>query len=641
MAENKVEPIPLPGGALTKEVIQGATLGFGEEAMAGARSMFPGQPSYKESVEAERQQLREFESKSPLGAMAGQFAGAVIPAVATMGMSEVPAAMEVGGNLALSALKKYAPGFLEKMPEFLKSGISGVETGIKAGIGGSEGKDTTGEAIAGGFIGGATGAAGRIAIDAAAPAFRNLFGSPSAAAAKKISEALEADKTTPEDLIKKLHESSKSGAPLTLSDVGGENLRAVMRVATNVPGEARDISTRFLNDRQAEQFARINKDVEETMLGTKAADVSALKRSLDKVRKDASAPLYEQANKVKIQNTEELADLLNRMPSNVLDYGRRIYKTEGVPIPKLPGKIEDVVASTILDKDGNIIKTKIKTEPNDFRIYDLIKRGLDNAIEDQQDKVTKTFTDYGRSLIDLKQNYLQYLDKANPPYGAARELWAGPTRAQRLLDKGRQLFNSDPSALSYEMSKLTPGEKQYFRLGAAQAVKEAISGSKDMADKAGKIFSSERNRELLKPAFPTRESFDEFSRRMETENKMTRSRNFLLPTAGSKTAGLGVDVAEIGGEAERGALSALMSGGLGGAALALAPGAYGKVTGMTPQVASSLQKSLLTPGVDTKGFANQLAAARKASDLARQRQGQAAKALTVPLAMPGATEQYK
>ena len=641
MAENKVDPIPLPGGALTKEAIQGATLGFGEEAMAGVRSVIPGQPSYKESVEAERQQLREFEAKSPGGAMAAQFGGALIPSIATAGMAEVPVAIEVGGNLALSALKKYAPGFLEKMPEFLKSTVSGVETGVKAGIGGSEGKDTTGEAVAGGLIGGAASGVGRIVVDAAAPAFRNLFGQPSATAARKIANALEADKTTPEDLIKKLHESSKSGAPVTLSDVGGENLRAVMRVATNVPGEARDVSTRFLNDRQAEQFARINTDVEETMLGTKSADVNALKRGLDKLRKEASAPLYDQANKVKIDNTEELAALLNRMPSNVLDYGRRIYKTEGVAIPKLPGKIEEVVSSNILDKNGNIIQTKIKTDPNDFRIYDLIKRGLDNAIEDQQDKVTGRFTDYGRSLIDLKQNYLQYLDTANKSYGAARELWAGPTNAQRLLDKGRRLFASDPSAISYEMSKMTPSETQYFRLGAAQAVKEAIAGTRDMADKAGKIFASQRNRELLKPAFPTKESFDEFSRRMETENSMSRSRNYLLPSSGSKTAGLGVDIAEIGGEAERGALPSLLRGDLGGAALALAPGVYGKTTGMTPEVASALQQSLLTPGVNTKAFAEQLAAARKASDVARKRQATTAKALTVPLAIPGATEQYK
>ena len=68
---------------------------------------------------------------------------------------------------------------------------------------------------------------------------------------------------------------------------------------------------------------------------------------------------------------------------------------------------------------------------------------------------------------------------------------------------------------------------------------------------------------------------------------------------------------------------------------------YGKTTGMTPEVAASLQKSLLSPMVDKDSFVKQIAAARQASDLARRRQAAGAKALTVPLTIPGATEQNR
>ena len=77
-----------------------------------------------------------------------------MPAVATMGMAEVPAALEVGGNLALTALKKYAPEFSARLPGFLKSTITGVETGMKAGAGGAEKtEDIPSEMAKGGVVG--------------------------------------------------------------------------------------------------------------------------------------------------------------------------------------------------------------------------------------------------------------------------------------------------------------------------------------------------------------------------------------------------------------------------------------------------------------------------------------------------------
>ena len=69
--DNK-EVKPIPGGPVLKEALQGATLGFGEEALAGLRSMIPGQPSYPEVVKAEREELRKFESESPGGATTAQ-----------------------------------------------------------------------------------------------------------------------------------------------------------------------------------------------------------------------------------------------------------------------------------------------------------------------------------------------------------------------------------------------------------------------------------------------------------------------------------------------------------------------------------------------------------------------------------------
>ena len=627
MADKQVQPIP--GGPELKEALQGLTFGFGEEGLAGVRSMIPGQPSYEESVKAERQQLREYEESDPLKAAGYQMAGAVAPAIVTGGMGAVKAlqpaakvAERVGGmvsDLTLKAIEKYSPGLYQSLPEFIKMGISGAEIGGKFGAGGAEKIEDVPQAVLGGTVtGGTAGAALGGIVNVAGPAFRTLFGNPETQAARKIAAALEADKTTPEELIEKMNKSGK-GADVTVTDVAGENVRSLMRTAAAVPGPARQEVTQFLNDRQANQYSRIIKDVEQTITGKRGVDINALKQDLDAIRKAAADPLYKQANNAVMVVTPELKTLLQRMPDEVLSFGKKIYKTDGLKIPPLPGKVGSV-------------------NSQDFRIYDLIKRGLDDAIEKEQQ--LGKYNPIGVSLIKLKNEYLEYLDKANPAYGQARKVWAGPTRSTEMLEKGRDIFKINPTDISFIFNKLTPVEQEYFRLGAAQAVKEALAGKKDMADKASAIFASPKARELLRPIFPSKAAFDVFANRMETEKAMSGTRGFVLPSAGSKTSGVLTDIAEQGGKADVGFVTPLLKGDFQGAALQLAPTIYGKTTGLTPPVTSSIQQSLMTPGTTSKQLAEKLALARKAEEQQRKVTGAMTKGYVAPYALPGALEQY-
>jgi hypothetical protein len=629
MADKQVQPIP--GGPELKEALQGLTFGFGEEGLAGVRSMIPGQPSYEESVKAERQQLREYEESDPLKAAGYQMAGAVAPAIVTGGMGAVKAlqpaakvAERVGGmvsDLTLKAIEKYSPGLYQSLPEFIKMGISGAEIGGKFGAGGAEKIEDVPQAVLGGTVtGGTAGAALGGIVNVAGPAFRTLFGNPETQAARKIAAALEADKTTPEELIEKMNKSGK-GADVTVTDVAGENVRSLMRTAAAVPGPARQEVTQFLNERQANQYGRLVRDVEQTMTGKRGVDINQVKRDLDTVRKSAADPLYTKANAAVMTVTPELQTLLKRMPNEVLKFGKDIYQVEGLTVPAIPGKVGDI-------------------NSKDFKIYDLIKRGLDKSIENEKDKLTGKFTELGGSLIKLKNEYLGYLDKANPAYGQARQVWAGPTRSTRMVDSGRKIFNMDPTNIAFEFNKLTSVEQEYFRLGVAQAVKEALAGKKDMADKASAIFASPKARELLRPIFPSKAAFDVFANRMETEKAMSGTRGFVLPSAGSKTASQLTDIQEQGGKADVGFVTPLLKGDLPGAALQLAPTIYGKATGLTPPVTSSIQQSLMTPGVTSKQLAEKLALARKAEEQQRKVTGAMTKGYVAPYALPGALEQY-
>jgi len=639
---------PIPGGPELKEALQGMTFGFGEEALAAGRSLIPGQPSYEEAVKAERQQLREYEETDPLKAAGYQMAGAVAPAIVTGGMGAVKAlqpaakaAERVGGmvsDLTLKAIEKYSPGLYQSLPEFIKMGISGAEIGGKFGAGGAEKIEDVPQAVLGGTVtGGSAGLALGGIVNVAGPAFRTLFGNPETQAARKIAAALEADKTTPEELIEKMKKSGK-GAEVTVADVAGENVQALMRGAAGVPGDARQATTKFLDERQKQQYNRIVKDIEQTMTGKRGVDINEVKRSLDKIKKESSAPFYKNADKVKIENTEELATLINAMPKSVIADGKEALRTMRQPIPNVSDQLEEVVTIPVRDRKGNIINLKVKPETNDFAIYKLIKEGLDDAIDKQQDSLGK-FSPQGTRLIELKKDFLAYLDKVNPDYGQARKLYAGPYRSEKMIDKGRKVFNMDPTNVAYEFNQLNPSEREFFRLGAAQAMKDILSGKGSMVDKAKALFDKPEMIDALRPIFPSEAAFRVFANRMETEQLMARTRGFVAPRAGSQTAPRESDIGELG-RADIGFLSPLLKGDFQSAALQLAPTVYGKTTGLTPPVTSSIQQSLLTPGVTSQQLAEKLALARKAEEQQRKVTGAMTKGYVAPYALPGATEQY-
>jgi hypothetical protein len=82
------------------------------------------------------------------------------------------------------------------------------------------------------------------------------------------------------------------GKPLTIADVGGENLKALMGRIARSPGEARQIITEFLNDRDLNAGLRLDKDVAGTFGGQSAFETfDAMKQG----RSIAAKPLFEKA----------------------------------------------------------------------------------------------------------------------------------------------------------------------------------------------------------------------------------------------------------------------------------------------------------------------------------------------------------
>ena len=134
-------------GGLGRSALQGATFGFGEELLAGARSV-DSDETYQQALEDERSALRTFRSRHPYAAFGAELAGS-LPLAAIPGAG-VARAATLGERLAQSA----------------KAGAAmGAAYGAGAGEGGLLER---GKSAAVGAVGGAV--AGPLATEVAAPA---------------------------------------------------------------------------------------------------------------------------------------------------------------------------------------------------------------------------------------------------------------------------------------------------------------------------------------------------------------------------------------------------------------------------------------------------------------------------------------
>jgi len=105
MRNRESRPGPLLPGALN-EVLQGATLGFSDEAIAAMRAgldprqrkqlseQITGQPSpgsYEDYLKAEREGMRQYQEQNPITSTVANLGGALAPAIFTGGAKAVPA----------------------------------------------------------------------------------------------------------------------------------------------------------------------------------------------------------------------------------------------------------------------------------------------------------------------------------------------------------------------------------------------------------------------------------------------------------------------------------------------------------------------------------------------------------------------
>jgi len=572
---------PIPS-TIAGPFLQGLTFNTADEIEAAFRAGAISGPQYEQMLSRVRAGLKEYGEKYPTRSTMAEIGGGLAPVAAALG------ATYLTGGAAAPALEattaRVAQTVAQKAPSLLgqigRGAGYGAASGVASGVGGAEGGLPS--RVTGGLLGGGLG----LGMGAAAPAVSTvvapvgrkianvLTGAPAQTAETKaqelIARALQRENISPEQLAARQAETVRTlGArDETLADITGESMRRLARGAMAVPSGAQTDVRQMLVERAVGAGPRITKDITDlTAVG--ARDIGEVADEIIRNRAEKAKPLYDQAFAAGEVYSPKIDELLakSRDIKNAIESARALPQYADLP----PNSM------LMLDKAYKYVgdlanEAKIKGQSTRAKDLNDLRIELLNAITDKQTGV--------------------------PVYGEAVKTFASESLLKDALEAGSNKFlKKTPAEINRELSKFSDdAERQMYRLGAVQSLRDEIYGMKETGDIAGKFINSREMRDRMRTIFNSNGEYEAFVKNLERERQMAITRSRI--EGGSPTAPIQQDIAEMAGPSptELIGAGAQMAGGnvLGGMAniyRQLGP----RIQGIDQNVAEALSRSVLNP----------------------------------------------
>lgn len=477
------------------EGLQGLTLGYSDEAMARIFSLtnkdalkevsellaggiyneadpqltlYGGEPinltPYEVSAGIQRLQLKQFQEQYPKGSLAINFAGSILNPLNRITPKNVGQAFTQGFGFGAAAGYGYEEG---------DAAQQGTGTALGAGFGGTLG---AGLKVGGNFLGNVGGYIQH--------SFTPQSLTEKTAATKLVRDILQKEFGSVEEALVEFAKVG-SGKPYTLADLG-TNPRMLLDVSRMIPSMKKSEAENFLRNRQSGQLTRIQDDVT-AAFGKKATifnDVKALKAA----RGENAAKLYTSANKVKIPVNKSvmvkrqtntglidaevsLNDLFKR-PSveKALNQAKQIAKESGETLPNY------------VIKNGELYLGKAKVKEIPTEVLHIIKMGLDDVIFTNTSPLSAIGRTQRTAEGSTRKELLAIMDRYNPDYKKARNIYSGETQVLDAYNMGGQLLQKrDLFKNADELEELLKGmnasEKEAFRSGVVASIIEDLGGA--------------------------------------------------------------------------------------------------------------------------------------------------------------------
>lgn len=406
--------------------------------------------------------------------------------------------LEIGGGVAtLGNAAGGATSFLGRLKQGAKlGGIYGGVSSLSDSKGGVDERLIQGGK--GALTGAAVGTAVPAAIDAAkivsAPvrAMVSAARNPEQASIFQVARGITDDKLTPASIESALTSARNVGVQnATIADVAGPNAQRLASVYAKSPGPGRADVADFLQTRMEARPESIMRAVQPG-LGTPKNAYEEIDRLVAKRAADAK-PLYERAHNTPINTASPEYDAI--MIELQTPSGQRALAAAKTKMldEKIPSK---QIYLNVAD-DGTVTMTR----PPDTRTLDYVKRALDDKIQAARRGGNM---DDARIFGGIKDNIVNNLDKLNPTFKKARAAYAGPSESRDAIDAGMSFLRMPPEEIAKTIATMRPGDLEFFRIGAARALRD-IAGSQ--TDRTAFLLSP-NIKERLAQIYPTRASYD-------------------------------------------------------------------------------------------------------------------------------------
>jgi hypothetical protein len=408
--------------------------------------------------------------------------------------------------------------------------------------------------------------AARIATQrgAALSAARQAMRTPEGRANEILARSLTRDKLTPGHAGQVMQQFPDK--PLALADVAGPATARTARTVNTLAGEGSDTMSTFLSGRQAGQHARVQEDIATNL--AQGDDIYSMSRRMMADRDAAAAPLYREAFQANQSVASPKLDRILETPAGkqALAAARTKMQNDlsllGVPDAELKDQALEAMMNG-LPRQGIASGLKLRT-------WDYVKQSLDDQIGA---KLRAGERGDVRILTRLKNEMVRELDsldvtaRAGPnstkagggTYARARSTYSGPSQSVEALESGGDFLKMSTGEIVDTLKGMGQADQQFFRVGAAQKLRDMVDATRDNMDAARRIFGDKVTRDRITAVFG-KDAADRMAVSMSAENMMTGTKRFI----GSQSASMD-KAAEMAEATAQDVLGGFASGGIRGA----------------------------------------------------------------------------
>jgi hypothetical protein len=491
---------------LIESAAQGPSFGWSDEISAGLGALpalIPGGQSfpeaYRTNVDAIRSNLERTRAENPV----------LSPTL------EIGAGMATGG---VGAGKLVASQLMQRLPPAVRAlGSAGGAAGAGAVAGAGTAntmEEVPGHAATGAAVGAVMSPAIALGGRGLTWAGRNLkqlyegLGrSPGSDARRQALNTLEAIGMDEAAFRQRMDEL---GPDAVMADLGEVQQRTLQDLTVSDMGIGHRVE-RQLSDRARGGRQRLLDDASATM-GVPQQSFHYGLKAIRAARKEAAqqqyGPIYDEI----IPPTDELEAILNRPSAKKgLTTAMRLSADAGEELPMF------------LDPDGKIVAAPT------LKTLDQLKQGIDAVIEREKGDFG-AHTAESRAATIAKKALLSYIEDNHPrlaaQYGQARSTYAGYSALQDAMKTGNNIFKVEADELEDVVSEMGASEREAFRVGALNAVRDEIESVRDTGTAANRAkFATEKYRRRLRNAFDSEDDFDAFMQAIDREQTFQGTRN--------------------------------------------------------------------------------------------------------------------